>query len=135
MTRMAHGLDWAGLDGWDGWAGKAAWMDGWAGRAVVTANVGLRLHAGRWIPRATLFHSCGCGLRGIIHTLLATSRPRNPYLATPSSFITPSWTHACEKTTHPLPLTRRHALGKPPNSNVVAMLVAMLGLVHGKILS
>ena len=93
--------------GWMGWVG---WMDGWAGRAVVTANVGL--HAGRWIPRTTLFHTCGCGLRGIIHTLLATSRPRNPYLATPSSFITPSWTHACEKITHPLPLTRRHALGK-----------------------
>ena len=30
-------------------------MDGWAGLAVVTANVGL--HAGRWTPRTTFFHT------------------------------------------------------------------------------
>ena len=35
-------------------------MDGWAGLAVVTANVGL--HAGRWAPRTTLFHTRGSKL-------------------------------------------------------------------------
>ena len=30
-------------------------MHGWAGLAVDTANVGL--HAGRWTPRTTFFHT------------------------------------------------------------------------------
>ena len=70
-----HALGWAGWMGWMGWVG---WMDGWAGRAVVTAHVGL--HAGRWIPRTTLFHTCGCGLRGIIHSAMATTCQRVYFL-------------------------------------------------------